>query len=79
MSRVDSSKLGAMKARSPLEGAAMASDAFFPFRDGIDAAAEVGVRAVVQPGGSIRDEEVVAAANEHGMAMVFTGRRHFRH
>jgi phosphoribosylaminoimidazolecarboxamide formyltransferase/IMP cyclohydrolase len=79
MSRVDSSKLGAMKARSSLEGTAMASDAFFPFRDGIDAAAEVGVRAVVQPGGSIRDEEVVAAANEHGMAMVFTGRRHFRH
>jgi len=79
MSRVDSSKLGAMKARRSLEGAAMASDAFFPFRDGIDAAAEVGVRAVVQPGGSIRDEEVVQAANEHGMAMVFTGRRHFRH
>ena len=57
----------------------MASDAFFPFRDGIDAAAEAGVTAVIQPGGSIRDEEVIAAADEHGMAMVFTGRRHFRH
>jgi len=79
MSRVDSSRIGAMKARRPLDGAAMASDAFFPFRDGIDAAAQVGVKAVVQPGGSIRDEEVVAAADEHGIAMVFTGRRHFRH
>jgi phosphoribosylaminoimidazolecarboxamide formyltransferase/IMP cyclohydrolase len=79
MSRVDSSKLGAMKAQRSLEGSAMASDAFFPFRDGIDAAAEVGVRAVVQPGGSIRDDEVVQAADEHGMTMVFTGRRHFRH
>jgi phosphoribosylaminoimidazolecarboxamide formyltransferase/IMP cyclohydrolase len=57
----------------------MASDAFFPFRDGIDAAAEAGIRAVIQPGGSIRDEEVIAAANEAGMAMVFTGVRHFRH
>ncbi len=57
----------------------MASDAFFPFRDGIDVAAEVGIRAVIQPGGSIRDEEVIDAANEHGMTMVFTGRRHFRH
>jgi phosphoribosylaminoimidazolecarboxamide formyltransferase/IMP cyclohydrolase len=62
-----------------LEGAVMASDAFFPFRDGVDVAAEAGVKAVVQPGGSIRDEEVIAAANEHGMAMVLTGRRHFRH
>jgi len=57
----------------------MASDAFFPFRDGIDSAAEAGIQAVIQPGGSMRDEEVIAAANEHGMAMVFTGMRHFRH
>ena len=57
----------------------MASDAFFPFRDGIDAAADVGIRAVLQPGGSVRDDEVIEAANEHGMAMVFTGVRHFRH
>ena len=57
----------------------MASDAFFPFRDGIDNAAAVGISAVIQPGGSIRDEEVIAAADEHGMAMVFTGMRHFRH
>ena len=57
----------------------MASDAFFPFRDGIDAAAKVGISAVIQPGGSMRDDEVIAAANEHGMAMVFTGMRHFRH
>jgi phosphoribosylaminoimidazolecarboxamide formyltransferase/IMP cyclohydrolase len=57
----------------------LASDAFFPFRDGVDAAAASGVRAVIQPGGSVRDEEVIAAANEHGMAMVFTGRRLFRH
>jgi len=79
MSRVDSARIGVQKARESLAGCAMASDAFFPFRDGIDAAAEAGVRAVVQPGGSIRDEEVVAAADEHGIAMVFTGRRHFRH
>ena len=57
----------------------MASDAFFPFRDGIDAAAAAGIRAVIQPGGSMRDEEVIRAADEHGMAMVLTGRRHFRH
>jgi phosphoribosylaminoimidazolecarboxamide formyltransferase/IMP cyclohydrolase len=57
----------------------MASDAFFPFRDGIDAAAEYGIRAVIQPGGSKKDSEVIAAADEHGMAMVFTGMRHFRH
>ena len=57
----------------------MASDAFFPFRDGIDAAAAVGVTCVIQPGGSIRDEEVIAAADEHGIAMIFTGMRHFRH
>ncbi len=82
MSRVDSSRLAAMKAREngfDLEGAVLASDAFFPFRDGVDAAAEAGIRAVIQPGGSVRDPEVIAAADEHGMAMVFTGRRLFRH
>ncbi len=79
MSRVDSVRLGISKARVPLVGAVMASDAFFPFRDGIDAAAAAGVGAVVQPGGSVRDEEVVAAADQHGIAMIFTGRRHFRH
>jgi len=79
MSRVDSARIAVQKARTSLRGAAMASDAFFPFRDGIDAAAEVGIAAIVQPGGSVRDVEVVTAADEHGMAMVFTGRRHFRH
>ncbi|HEX8690984.1 MAG TPA: bifunctional phosphoribosylaminoimidazolecarboxamide formyltransferase/IMP cyclohydrolase [Longimicrobium sp.] len=82
MSRVDSSRIAVMKARDQgfdLQGAALASDAYFPFRDGVDAAAEAGVRAIIQPGGSIRDEEVVAAADEHGVAMVFTGRRLFRH
>jgi len=79
MSRVDSVKLGAMKALLPLEGTVLASDAFFPFRDGIDEAARHGVRAIIQPGGSIRDQEVVAAADEHGLAMVFTGVRHFKH
>ncbi len=62
-----------------VEGCVMASDAFFPFRDGIDAAAEAGIKCVIQPGGSMRDEEVIAAADEHGMAMIFTGMRHFRH
>jgi phosphoribosylaminoimidazolecarboxamide formyltransferase/IMP cyclohydrolase len=79
MSRVDSAKIGMDKAASPLDGSVLASDAFFPFRDGIDTAAEAGVSAVVQPGGSIRDDEVIAAADEQGVAMVFTGRRHFRH
>lgn len=79
MSRVDAVKLGAMKARLPLAGAVVASDAFFPFRDGLDEAARHGIRAVIQPGGSIRDEEVIAAADEHGLAMVFTSMRHFRH
>jgi phosphoribosylaminoimidazolecarboxamide formyltransferase/IMP cyclohydrolase len=79
MSRVDSVKLGAMKAVLPLAGTVIASDAFFPFRDGIDEAAKVGVTAVIQPGGSVKDDEVIAAANEHGMAMVLTGMRHFRH
>lgn len=84
MSRVDSSKLAVRKAGeaglgADLEGCVLASDAFFPFRDGVDAAAEAGARAIIQPGGSIRDEEVIGAADEHGIAMVFTGRRLFRH
>ena len=79
MSRVDSVKLAAMRAQLPVKGAVMASDAFFPFRDGIDEAARHGIVAVIQPGGSVRDEEVVAAADEHEMAMVFTGVRHFKH
>ena len=79
MSRVDSVKLGAMKAQLPLTGCVVASDAFFPFRDGVDEAARAGVTAVIQPGGSVRDEEVIAAANEHNLAMVFTGMRHFKH
>ncbi len=79
MSRVDSSRIAVSKARLPLAGTVMASDAFFPFRDGVDAAAQAGAVAVIQPGGSMRDEEVIAAANEHGMAMVFTGMRHFKH
>ena len=82
MSRVYSTRVAALKAKDEgliVEGSAMASDAFFPFRDGIDVAAEYGIKAIVQPGGSKRDEEVIAAANEHGMTMVFTGMRHFRH
>ena len=79
MSRVDSVKIATMKAQSPLTGTVMASDAFFPFRDGLDEAAKVGATAVIQPGGSIRDEEVIQAADEHGMAMIMTGMRHFRH
>jgi phosphoribosylaminoimidazolecarboxamide formyltransferase/IMP cyclohydrolase len=79
MSRVDSAKLARMKANFPTQGTALASDAFFPFRDGVDAAADAGVTAMIQPGGSVRDAEVVAAADEHDMAMVFTGIRHFRH
>jgi phosphoribosylaminoimidazolecarboxamide formyltransferase/IMP cyclohydrolase len=82
MSRVNSARIAAIKAEQAgleVPGSVMASDAFFPFRDGIDNAAEAGIRAVIQPGGSMRDEEVIAAANEHGMAMVFTGMRHFRH
>jgi phosphoribosylaminoimidazolecarboxamide formyltransferase/IMP cyclohydrolase len=79
MSRVDAAKIAVMKAQIPLEGSVVASDAFFPFRDGVDALAESGAIAVIQPGGSIRDEEVIAAADEHNMAMVFTGMRHFRH
>jgi phosphoribosylaminoimidazolecarboxamide formyltransferase / IMP cyclohydrolase len=82
MSRVDASKLAVTKASEAglnLDGSIVISDAFFPFRDGVDAAAEAGAKAVIEPGGSIRDEEVIAAADEHGMALVFTGRRHFRH
>jgi phosphoribosylaminoimidazolecarboxamide formyltransferase / IMP cyclohydrolase len=82
MSRVVSSRIAAMKAKDEgltVAGAVMASDAFFPFRDGLDVAAELGVKAVIQPGGSMRDNEVIAAADEHGMAMVLTGMRHFRH
>ena len=79
MSRVDSTRLAAERAVLPLAGCALGSDAFFPFRDGIDAAASHGVKAIAQPGGSMRDEEVIEAAAEHDIAMVFTGRRHFRH
>jgi phosphoribosylaminoimidazolecarboxamide formyltransferase/IMP cyclohydrolase len=79
MSRVDSVKIGAMKAQLPLKGTVLASDAFFPFRDGVDEAARAGVTALIQPGGSVRDEDVITAANEHSLAMVFTGMRHFKH
>jgi phosphoribosylaminoimidazolecarboxamide formyltransferase/IMP cyclohydrolase len=82
MSRVYSTRIAAIKAADEglsVSGAVLASDAFFPFRDGIDAAAETGISAIIQPGGSMRDDEVIAAANEHGLAMVFTGMRHFRH
>ncbi|MEG0263664.1 MAG: bifunctional phosphoribosylaminoimidazolecarboxamide formyltransferase/IMP cyclohydrolase, partial [Citrobacter sp.] len=82
MSRVYSAKIAGIKAADEgleVKGSAMASDAFFPFRDGIDAAAAVGVSCVIQPGGSIRDDEVIAAADEHGIAMIFTDMRHFRH
>jgi phosphoribosylaminoimidazolecarboxamide formyltransferase/IMP cyclohydrolase len=68
-----------MKAQLPLSGSVLASDAFFPFRDGVDEAAKHGVTAVIQPGGSVRDKEVIEAANEHKLAMVFTGMRHFKH
>ena len=82
MSRVYSTKIAAIKAADEgldVTDSVMASDAFFPFRDGIDAAAETGIGAIIQPGGSMRDDEVIQAANEHGLAMVFTGMRHFRH
>jgi len=79
MSRVDSVKIATMKAQMPLPGCVMASDAFFPFRDGIDAAAQVGITAVIQPGGSIRDQEIIQAVDEHNMTMVLTGIRHFKH
>jgi phosphoribosylaminoimidazolecarboxamide formyltransferase/IMP cyclohydrolase len=79
MSRVDSVKLAQLKAVLSVKGSVMASDAFFPFRDGLDEAAKAGITAVIQPGGSIRDEEVIKAADEHHMAMILTGMRHFRH
>ena len=80
MSRVDAVNVARMKAApGALRGSVAASDAFFPFRDGLDAVVEAGATAVVQPGGSVRDQEVIAAADERGIAMVFTGRRHFRH
>src|SRR6185295_8075303 len=82
MSRVDSTRIAAIKAKAAglsLRGSVAASDAFFPFRDGLDVVANAGARAVIQPGGSVRDDEVIAAADEHGLAMVFTGMRHFRH
>jgi phosphoribosylaminoimidazolecarboxamide formyltransferase/IMP cyclohydrolase len=82
MSRVDSTRIAASKAQNAgldLAGSCVASDAFFPFRDGLDVLAAAGAKAVIQPGGSMRDEEVIAAADEHGLAMVFTGARHFRH
>jgi phosphoribosylaminoimidazolecarboxamide formyltransferase/IMP cyclohydrolase len=82
MKRVDAAKLAAMIAKDygeDVKGCAMASDAFFPFRDGIDYAAKLGITAIIQPGGSIRDEEVIKAADEHKIAMVLTGIRHFRH
>jgi phosphoribosylaminoimidazolecarboxamide formyltransferase/IMP cyclohydrolase len=82
MSRVYSARIAAIKAQDAglqVQGSVVASDAFFPFRDGVDSAAEAGVTALIQPGGSVRDAEVIAAADEHGMAMVFTGMRHFRH
>jgi phosphoribosylaminoimidazolecarboxamide formyltransferase/IMP cyclohydrolase len=82
MSRVDSARIAAIKAQNAglsLAGSVVASDAFFPFRDGVDAVADAGAAAVIQPGGSLRDEEVIAAADERGLAMVFTGVRHFRH
>ena len=82
MSRVYSTRLAALKAadeKLPLRGAVMASDAFLPFRDGVDVAAEYGIAAIIQPGGSKRDAEVIEAADAHGMAMLYTGLRHFRH
>jgi phosphoribosylaminoimidazolecarboxamide formyltransferase/IMP cyclohydrolase len=79
MSRVDAVRTAVMKAGTKIAATVAASDAFFPFRDGLDEVARAGATAVVQPGGSVRDAEVIAAADEHGMAMVFTGRRHFRH
>ncbi len=79
MSRVDSVKLCGLKANISTEGSVLASDAFFPFRDGIDEAAKLGVKAIIQPGGSIRDQDIIDACEEHGISMVFTGFRHFKH
>jgi phosphoribosylaminoimidazolecarboxamide formyltransferase/IMP cyclohydrolase len=78
-SRVDSVKLAKMKAILPTAGCVLGSDAFFPFRDGIDMAAEAGITAIIEPGGSMKDDEAIQAADEHGMAMIFTGIRHFKH
>ena len=81
-SRVFSARIACLRAadaKLDLHGASLASDAFFPFRDGVDAAAQAGITSIIEPGGSIRDQEVIDAANEHGIAMVFTGIRHFRH
>ncbi|HTH06409.1 MAG TPA: bifunctional phosphoribosylaminoimidazolecarboxamide formyltransferase/IMP cyclohydrolase PurH, partial [Ilumatobacteraceae bacterium] len=77
--RVDSARIAADRAGDRAVGGVCASDAFFPFRDGLDATAAAGIRAVIQPGGSVRDDEVIGAANEHGIALVFTNERHFRH
>ena len=77
--RLDSARIAAERSAGRAVGGVCASDAFFPFRDGLDAAAAAGIAAVIQPGGSVRDDEVIAAADEHGIAMVFTGQRHFRH
>jgi len=82
MSRLDSARIASIKAEAAgltLKGSAVASDAFFPFRDGLDVVVAAGASCVIQPGGSVRDDEVIAAANEHGIAMVVTGVRHFRH
>jgi phosphoribosylaminoimidazolecarboxamide formyltransferase/IMP cyclohydrolase len=82
MSRIDSARIAAIKAQNAglsLAGSAVASDAFFPFRDGLDVVVDAGAACVIQPGGSMRDDEVIAAADERGIAMVFTGTRHFRH
>jgi phosphoribosylaminoimidazolecarboxamide formyltransferase/IMP cyclohydrolase len=82
MSRLDSARIASIKAKEAgltLAGSVVASDAFFPFRDGLDVVVQAGARAVIHPGGSMRDQEVIDAANEHGIAMVFTGVRHFRH
>ena len=82
MSRIYSAKIAGIKAAEEslkVEGSVMASDAFFPFRDGIEAAAKAGIKAIIHPGGSMRDDDIIAAANEHNIAMVFTGMRHFKH
>jgi phosphoribosylaminoimidazolecarboxamide formyltransferase/IMP cyclohydrolase len=82
MNRVDSVRIAAMRAERfelPVKGSALASDAFFPFRDNVDEAAKMGISAIIQPGGSIKDDESIAAANEHGIVMAFTGIRHFKH
>jgi phosphoribosylaminoimidazolecarboxamide formyltransferase/IMP cyclohydrolase len=79
MSRIDSVKIAIQKAQRPLKGTVVASDGFFPFRDNVDAIAKTGATAIIQPGGSVKDEEVVKAADELGLSMVFTGVRHFKH